>query len=104
MNGVGVIAVAALATWRLAVALWYEHGPWNAWDRLRYRAGVYLDPPPFWGAQLKCFWCCTAWASLPVALVAWLWWPALVPLALSGAAMLLSGAGRIVWHEMVKGE
>ena len=96
------LAVAALATWRLAVALYYEAGPWDMWDRLRYKAGAYQEPPPFWGAQLRCFWCCTFLASLPCALVAWLWWPALVPFALSGAAMLLSGGGRIVWHKMVE--
>lgn len=97
-----ILAVAALATWRIAVMLYFEHGPWDVWDRLRYRAGVYEEPKPFWGKQLSCFWCCTFLAALVCAAIAWLWWYALLPFALSGAASLLSGGGRIIWREMVE--
>lgn len=99
---VEVLAVAALATWRIAAMLYYDAGPRDCFERLRYRAGVYVEPKPFWGKQLGCFWCCTFLAALPCALLAWLWWPALLPFALSGAAALLSGGGRIIWREMVE--
>jgi len=96
------LAVAALATWRLSVAIWYEAGPWNIFLNLRTRAGAHEDPPQgFWAKQLACFWCVSLWCGLFCGIAAFLWWPMLVPLALSGAAVLLSGGGRIVWREMV---
>ena len=87
------LIVAAFATWRIAVWIWYEHSG--------QRAREWLCRWPFCARQLACFWCVTFWAALPCALVAWLWWPALVPLALSGAAILLSGGGRVIWKETV---
>jgi hypothetical protein len=98
-----VLAVAALATWRIASMLYYDHGPWDCFERLRLWAGAYVEPKGFWGKQLACFWCCTFWAALLCAVTAWLWWYALLPFALSGAAALLSGGGRIIWREMVDG-
>ena len=87
------LVVAALATWRVAVWLWTEKSGQGARELL---CGW-----PWAARQVSCFWCVSFWAAVPCAIVAWLWWPALVPLALSGAAMLLSGGGRIVWKEMV---
>ena len=87
------LAIAALATWRVAVWLWYEHGGERA------RAWLCRWPPA--ARQISCFWCVTFWAGLVVGLVAWLWWYALIPFALSGAAILLSGGGRIIWKETV---
>lgn len=98
------LTVAALATWRISASLYYG----KEFHDLRYRAGAYntdahgeADTWP--GGQFACFWCVSFWVAWPVALVAWLWWPALVPFALSGAAILLSGGGRIIWREMVDG-
>jgi hypothetical protein len=89
------LLVAALALWRVSAWLWYEHGAQGvrAW-LCRWRWA---------GCQVSCFWCVTVWMSIPVALAWWLWWPVLVPLALSGAAILLSGGGRVIWREIVDG-
>ena len=87
------LAIAALATWRISVWLWYEHGGQGV-------RGLICRWP--WAArQVSCFWCVSLWVGLLCALVAWLWWYPLVPLALSGAAILLSGGGRIIWKETV---
>jgi hypothetical protein len=90
------IAVAALATWRIAAWLWYEHGaePVRCW----------LCRTPWLSGQVSCFWCVSFWVSLPVMLAWWLWWPALLPFALSGAVILLSGGGRVIWREVIADE
>ena len=89
------LILAALATWRIAAWIWYEH----AAEGVR----AFLCRWPWLARQVACFWCMTFWAGLLCALVAWLWWPLLVPFALSGAAVLLSGGGRIIWRETVDG-
>lgn len=87
------LIVAALAVWRISAWLWYEHSSEGV-RRWLCRFG--------WAArQLECFWCITFWVALICSPIAWLWWWALVPLALSGAVVLLSGGGRIIWREMV---
>jgi len=93
MDGWISLAVAALATWRLSSWLYYEKGAEGVRAFLcRWR----------WAArQVCCFWCVTFWAALVCTVVLFLWWYALIPLALSGAAILLSGGGRIIWREMV---
>ena len=96
----GILGILALATWRLSIALYYEHGPWDSLDRLRTRAGVYDAEKGFWGAQLSCFWCCSFWASLLALALYVAWWPLLLPLALSGAVTLMAYGGRIIWHMM----
>lgn len=97
-----VLAVMALATWRIACLFYYDKGPWDMFERLRSRAGVYPVPTTFWAKQLDCFWCVTVWAGLFCALIGWLWWYALLPFALSGAAVLLSGGGRIIWRSITE--
>ncbi len=93
------LALAILATWRIAAMLYYEHGPWDVWVRLRNAAALRSS---FWDKQLTCFWCCTVWAALLVwPLYVYCTW-ILVPLALSGAAVLLSGGGRLIWREMTE--
>jgi hypothetical protein len=95
------VVLAALATWRVSVAL-YDG---DFFGPLRYRAGAYLGDGErgFWGEQLHCFWCTCNWAALPCLLLALLpppcWWLLLWP-ALSGVALLLSHGGRIVWTIM----
>lgn len=87
------LLIAALATWRIAVWVWYEHGG----EKCR----GFLCRWEWTARQMECFWCVTFWVSLPVAVVLWLWWFALIPFALSGAAILLSSGGRVIWREMV---
>ena len=89
------LAIATLATWRMSAWLWYEHGG----EGMR----ALLCKSPIIARQLSCFWCVTFWAGLVCALIAWLWWPLLAPFALSGAAILLSGGGRIIWREIADG-
>jgi len=88
---------AILATWRIAAALNYEYGPGDVWLKLRNWAAF---KSPFWDKQLRCFWCCTFWAALLVLpFYLWFWWP-LLPIAFSGAAVLLTQGGRTIWREM----
>lgn len=87
------LVIAALALWRVSSWLWYEHGA----ERVR----CWLCRVPWLAGQVSCFWCVTFWLAWPVALLAWLWPWALVPFALSGAAVLLSGGGRVIWRETV---
>ena len=101
------LALAILATWRLAELLYYEddYGPLNVALMLR-RFLARLSTKGRLGAliagELHCYWCCAFWAALPVtAIVAQSWREALLlPFALSGAAILLSGGGRIIWRKM----
>lgn len=100
MTDLVAIVVAALATWRVAAALYYENGPGNVWLKLRVWAQSHS---PFLQGQISCFWCVTVWAGLLVwPLYVWVPW-LLVPLALSGAAMLLSYGGRVIWRDLVEG-
>ena len=92
MDGLLSLIVAALALWRVSSWLYFEHGAQGIRE--------WLCRSAFWSMQVCCFWCVTLWLSVPVALVAWLWWPALVPLALSGAVILLSHGGRMIYTEM----
>lgn len=89
--------LVALATWRVAALFYYDRGPWDVFERLRYKAGVYAEFKPFWGKQLDCFWCVSLWAGLVCGIAGFLWWPLLLPFALSGAAVLLSYGGRVLW-------
>jgi hypothetical protein len=87
------LIVGALATWCVAAFLYYH----KAFQWLRDRAQVYAlredgQPITWLGRQLACFWCVAFW----VGLILW-------PLALTGAAMLLAGGGRIIWRAMENG-
>ena len=89
------LALAILATWRLSVWLWYERD--TSWGRGLARLW------PWAGRQLACFWCVSFWVGLavtPLFGVSWAEW-VLWPLALSGAVLLLSGGGRLIWREIV---
>jgi len=93
------LIVGALATWCVSAFL-YCH---KAFQWLRDRAGTYAlrddgQPITWLGRQLACFWCIAFWVGLILWPLALLYWWALVPLALCGAAMLLSGGGRTIWR------
>lgn len=97
------LVVMILASWRISCLFYYDRGPWDLFDRLRYRAGVYLDPEhrSFWGKQLACFWCVSLWVSLGVVIVGLFYPVILLPFAVGGAAVLLSGGGRLIWRDIV---
>lgn len=116
------LIVAALAIWRISVALWYENGPFDIYKSIRKYIEIrgmpkmMVPPDPkrniepvfkhnyFWEYiwhNYKCFWCVTFWVSLPISLLIifpWYQWVALIPFALSGIAILLGGAGRTIWR------
>lgn len=85
------LLVGILATWRIAAWLYYDgDAKWIQWAREKFEF-------------LSCFWCVTTWVGVTIApLVIWYHWP-LIPFALSGGAMLLTQAGRIIWRDMVDG-
>ena len=87
-------AIALLATWRISAWLWYEHGAEGT--------RAFISRWPWAGRQIDCFWCASFWVALVVTVIEMFlpWW-LLVPFALSGAAILLSGGGRVIWREMV---
>ena len=101
------LLVGILAVWRISCMVYYEHGPFDIFRKLREAAGVeFTDedgkPLSFWGKQLKCFWCITFWVALAVWPVAvWASW-LLIPFALSGGALLFSQAGRLIWRKMAE--
>lgn len=91
------LVIVLLATWRLAAFLAYER--WT--DGLRLRMGVEMVdengvPVSFWGKVFGCFWCLSLPAAVVCAVLALggIWW-LLLPLAGSGAAVLLNHATRI---------
>ena len=91
---------ATLATWRLATMLYMEQGPADVWLKLR----ILVSRWAFWNEQINCFWCCTVLAALVIwPLYVWAPW-LVVPLGLSGGAVLLSKGGRVVWREMSEHE
>jgi hypothetical protein len=96
--------VGTLATYRLTSLLYREVGPWNLMSRIRNFFGIVHDydevtrkelghphgyPITFWGKLFECFWCLSVWVGAGVTIIialggTWI----LVPLALSGAAIL----------------
>ena len=101
------LLVAVLATWRITALLYYDYGPWDMFKRLRESAGVYMlgkdgKPLTAWGRLFDCFWCLSLWVGICVTpLALWYWW-ILLPFALSGATVLLSQGGRIIWRTMAE--
>lgn len=101
------LTLAILATWRLAELLYFEddYGPFNVTLALRKLLTRLSAKNKFWtllASELHCYWCCAFWAALPLTAIAaqdWRDW-ILLPFALSGAAILLSGGGRIIWRKM----
>lgn len=108
------IAAAILATWRITALLYWDNGPWYIFLRLREwatamqhilddeRAILTVPRHPFWHDLFGCFWCLSLWVGILLTpLAIWCWW-VLIPFALSGAAILLSGGGRIIWRTMAE--
>lgn len=89
------LAVAALATYRVATAIAHEDGPWRVFARLRDHAARRTDDGrwPEWVEEgLHCPRCVSVWAAL-VIVPAMAWPPSafvVVVLAVSGAACVLA--------------
>lgn len=94
------LALAGLATWRVAVMLVEEAGPAHVFSKLRDAVGIvrYPDgteqvPDTFLAGVLSCQRCCSVWVALAATVAVWpgddwrLW--SLTPLALSGFAVLV---------------
>ena len=89
--------IGVLATYRLASLLQREVGPFNMFVWIRERFGIVHDvlgfphgyPETMWGKLFECFWCLSVWVGTGVTIVMVLggWW-LLMPLALSGGAIL----------------
>ena len=56
------LALAALATWRLATLLVHDDGPWDVMWRLRRGLGHGQV-----GRMLDCFHCVSLWVAAPLA-------------------------------------
>ncbi len=91
------LVAAALATWRLAVLLVFEAGPWALVRRLRSRLGIEHDDfgvpagvPETWpGSVFGCPWCMAAWTTPLVYGILWAAPYVVVGLATWAAATLL---------------
>ena len=81
-----LMALAALATWRVTHLLWAEDGPADVLAGLRKIAGQGV-----FGRLLDCFYCLSLWVAAPMAVLVTGLWPdrVLAWLALSGAAILI---------------
>lgn len=98
MNLVG-LCLCALATWRIAVLLVDEPGPWDIARRLREWIGVLHQEdgtPVSWpdkmpGSLFRCIWCISIWLS-PLVVIAWWLSPVVVfVIAVAGAAAAIEG-------------
>jgi len=112
------LLVGALSTWRISAILYYEAGPFDLFKHIRkffwrhslpelipaleltdehsYKHNYIAE---FIYEQLSCFWCVSIWVSIIVTLIAVSnFWLALIPFALSGASILISGGGRTIWR------
>lgn len=95
--------ILAFANWRIAQLLTGdEAGPYNLLHRLRHIVGVRQIAQGTYGenefaALFVCIWCMSIWTGLLITLAFWLWPQvtkrALLPFALSGAAILLDKNG-----------
>lgn len=95
------LALASLATWRIACLLYWEDGPLEVFLKLRSKA----RPGTFAGDLLDCFWCLSVWVGTACAVVAWseLWWT-LTPFAASACALLLAGGRERMRSMLNEGE
>jgi hypothetical protein len=93
--------ILALATWRLSNLLVNESGPYDVFERVRAKVGVYYDDygnPQ--GANelargLTCVYCVSTWIAAALTVLLYLLGTTVVwiftPLAVSAAAVLVDG-------------
>lgn len=78
----------ALATWRLSFMVAHESGPWRVFERLRTRYPL--------GGLTNCMRCLSVWIAAFLFVTYDVLQPAVIILAISGAALMLhsyTGAG-----------
>src|SRR5262245_24883452 len=94
--------IASLATWRLALLLARERGPWDVFRRFRRCAGGGI-----FGELLKCVKCVGLWAAIPFAFFVRGEWTELIViwLALAGVTALIDEWTRppFEWQESTEG-
>jgi hypothetical protein len=96
--------VMGIATYRLALLLTQERGPFDVFLRIRALTGIehddggvpYMIPERFWSRLLSCVWCSSVWIGFGITIIYYIF-PALsiavlLPFALSGMAIYLSKA------------
>jgi hypothetical protein len=95
--------IAALASWRLALLLARERGPWDVFRRIRQGTGTGVV-----GELLRCVKCIGLWVAAPFALFVGGNWGALVViwLALAGVVALIDEWTRppFEWREATDDE
>ena len=91
------LIIGVLATYRVTSLFQGEVGPFDMFVWIRKRFGIVHDhlgfphgyPDTMFGKLFECFWCLSIWVGtgVSVMLALGLWW-LLLPLALSGGAIL----------------
>ena len=65
--------ISILAVWRISSLLVREDGPFDAFLKLRTKAGIQFDEysnpkvTSVWAGILSCIWCCSVWVSFVIA-------------------------------------
>jgi hypothetical protein len=87
--------IGCLATWRLAALLISDYGPFDVFEKLRKRLGVYFQdeygrPNSLLGKLFSCMWCMSIWSGTLATLICMspLWW-LMVPFAFSAVAIVI---------------
>lgn len=90
------LVLGILATWRVTSLFVYEEGPWELFEKLRYKTGVYFlnpdteQPETMLGKLLSCFWCTSIWVAALVGLILTQSWTIIVVVpSLSAGAILI---------------
>ena len=89
------LLIGALATWRIAALLVSDYGPWDVFENIRKRVGVYYTdeigrPLSLLGKLFSCMWCMSIWSgTLAAALCMTPFWWVLVPFAFSAVAIVI---------------
>jgi hypothetical protein len=89
------LLIGALATWRLAALLVTDYGPFDIFENIRKRVGVYYTdeigrPLSVLGKLFSCLWCMSIWSGVLVTIILTteLWW-VLLPFAFSTVAIVI---------------
>lgn len=82
------LTLASLATFRVALMVSTEEGPFSAFTRLR--GALDPDQRTWLGRGVNCVFCVSFWAAWPILALTWFDWGLFLVagLALSGAAVL----------------
>lgn len=83
------LALASLATFRVALMVATEEGPFSVFTRLR--GALDPDQKTWLGRGINCAFCVSFWIAWPILALTWFEWGLFLVagLALSGAACLL---------------